>query len=110
MNNHHENSSHSDNHHAGKDASENKLLAVLCYLGILVLIPLLVKKDSPFIQFHAKQGIVLLIGWVVSWFPILGWLLGIGVFVLCIIGIINVLNGEMKKLPVVGDLAEKINL
>jgi uncharacterized membrane protein len=95
---------------AENDIRDNKVLALLSYLGILVIIPLLVKKDSPFVQFHAKQGLVLLIGWVVSWFPVFGWIIGIIVFVLSIIGIINVLNGERKNLPIVGDLAEKINL
>ena len=92
------------------DIEENKVLALLCYLGILVIIPLLIKKDSPFVQFHAKQGLILLIGWVVSWFPILGWIIGVVVFVLSIMGLLSVFNGEMKKLPIVGDLAEKINL
>ena len=37
-----------------KDVEENKLIAAVGYLGILFLIPLLAKKDSPFAQFHAK--------------------------------------------------------
>lgn len=93
-----------------KDVKENKVWALLSYLGVLVIVPLLGKKDSAFTQFHAKQGLVLLIGWVISWFPIFGWAIGIIAFVMSIIGIINVLNGEKKKLPIVGDLAEKINL
>lgn len=92
------------------DIKNNKIWALLSYFGVLVLIPLLGKKDSSFVQFHAKQGLVLLVGWVISWFPVFGWAIGLIVFVLSIIGIINVLNGEKKKLPIVGDLAEKINL
>jgi uncharacterized membrane protein len=97
---------------AGEDADikENKVWALLSYLGILCLIPLLAKKDSKFAQFHAKQGLLLVIGWVVSWFPILGWIIGIIVLVLSIIGIVNVLSGEMKKLPLIGDYAEKLNI
>ena len=93
-----------------KDTRENKILALLSYLGVLVIIPLLIKKNSPFVQFHAKQGLVLLVGWVISWFPVLGWIVGIIVFVLSVMGIINVLDGEKKRLPIVGELAEKINL
>lgn len=33
-----------------------KLLAVLAYLGILVLIPILVAKEDKFVRFHANQG------------------------------------------------------
>jgi uncharacterized membrane protein len=93
-----------------KDVQENKLWAILGYLGILCLIPLLAKKDSKFAQFHAKQGLILLIGEFFVWVPILGWLLGIVIFVFWIMGIINVLNGKMTPLPIVGELAAKLNI
>ena len=93
-----------------KDVQDNKLWALLGYLGILCLIPLLAKKDSKFAQFHAKQGLILLIGEFFVWVPFFGWLLGLFILILWIMGIINVLSGKMKPLPVVGDLAAKINL
>jgi len=93
-----------------KDVTENKLWALLSYFGILVIIPLFGKKDSSFAQFHAKQGLVLLIGWIISWAPVFGGIIGIIVLVFSIFGIIYVLKGEKKKLPFVGDLAEKITL
>ncbi len=102
----------------GNDIEENKLWAVIAYLGILCLIPLLAKKDSPFAQFHAKQGLVLFIAAVivgfVSWIPILGWLVGflagIAIFVLWVIGILNALGGKMNKLPVIGQYADQLNI
>lgn len=92
------------------DVKENKIWAILGYLGILCLIPLLAKKDSKFAQFHAKQGLILLIAEFFVWVPMIGWLLGIAIFIFWIMGIINVINGKMKPLPIVGDLAAKINL
>lgn len=89
---------------------DDKTIAVLSYLGILCLIPLLLKKDSEFVKFHAKQGLVLLIGWFLVWIPFLGWILGIVLLVLSIMGIINVLNSKREKLPIIGDLAEKFNI
>lgn len=91
------------------DVKENKLWALLSYLGVLVVLPLIMKKDSKFALFHAKQGLVLLAGWILSWLPF-GPIIGIIALIFSIIGIINVLNGEEKKLPIVGDLAEKINI
>jgi uncharacterized membrane protein len=82
----------------------------LGYLGILCLIPLLAKKDSKFAQFHAKQGLILLIGEFFVWIPFLGWILGIIILVFWIMGIINVFSGKMKALPIVGELAAKINI
>ncbi len=93
-----------------KDVEENKLWAFIGYLGLLCLIPLLAKKDSKFAQFHAKQGLVLAIGMFFAWIPFIGWILGIVLFIFWIMGIISVLQGQMKPLPVVGDLAQKINI
>jgi len=101
-----------------EDIENNKFIAALSYFGLLVLIPLLAKRDSPYCQFHAKQGLVLLIGWVllsfISVIPILGWIVGIlGViflFVLFIMGLVNSLGGEAKELPVIGQFGDKFNL
>ncbi len=62
-------------------ASNNTVLAILAYLSILVIVPLVANKDNdPFVKFHAKQGLVLLIGWVIGWavyaLPAMGGLLG----------------------------------
>lgn len=91
------------------DVKDNKLWAVLSYLGVLVVIPLLAKKESSFVQFHAKQGLVLLVGWALAWLPF-GPIIALIAFIFSIVGIVNVLNGERKNLPIVGELAEKINL
>lgn len=115
---------------SASDAQENKLMAVLSYLGILVLIPLLAAKESRFAQYHANQGLVLLIVGVVGFtglfilstvasfvlgnIPVLGALIGvllggllyfvawISLMVAMIIGIVNAANGKEKSLPVIG--------
>ncbi|MDD3679302.1 MAG: DUF4870 domain-containing protein [Candidatus Shapirobacteria bacterium] len=101
-----------------KASSDNKMIAVLSYIGILVLIPLLAAKDDEFAQFHAKQGLVLFLAalavGLVGMIPVLGWLVaffgGIGCLVLSVMGIINVVNGERKQLPLVGQFADKFNI
>lgn len=93
-----------------KDIEENKIFAVLSYLGILVIVPLLAKKDSKYAMFHAKQGLVLMIGWVISWllsFVFIGFVLDVVMIVFSIWGIINAATGKYAKLPVFGNLAEK---
>jgi uncharacterized membrane protein len=100
------------------DVQQNKIFAVLAYIGILVLIPLLAAKESKFAQYHAKQGLNLFIIGIIVWFitylpsffidffflSCLSGIAGILLFVLAILGIVNALNGEMKPLPVIGDL------
>jgi len=101
-----------------EDIEQNKVISALSYLGILVLIPLLVKKESPYTQFHAKQGLVLLIAWIAIWvvaiIPILGWIVSIVgtvfLFVLVIMGIVNSLSGQTKELPLIGKFGDKFNI
>ncbi|MBI4032140.1 hypothetical protein HY374_00360 [Candidatus Berkelbacteria bacterium] len=99
---------------SSNDVEQNKIWAVIGYLGILFLIPLLAKKDSPYAQYHAKQGMVLfLVGFIASfviWVPLIGWALGIGLFVLWLMGIINALGGKMSPVPLIGQFAEKLNI
>jgi uncharacterized membrane protein len=93
-----------------KDIEENKIITILSYFGILCLVPLLLKKESKFAMFHAKQGLVLTIAWFFVWFPLIGQLLWIVLTILSIWGVFNVLSGKYTKLPIIADLAEKINI
>lgn len=102
-----------------KDVEENKVWAAIGYLGILFLIPLLAKKDSPYAQYHAKQGLALfiagLIVGVASALPLIGWFLiapigGILLLILFIIGLINALGGKTQPLPVIGKMAEGLKI
>jgi uncharacterized membrane protein len=95
-----------------KDIQDNKLIAALAYLWVISIIVLLVKKDSKFAQFHAKQGLVLfLASIIVSFIPLLGWfILNPIIWIIGLIGLIQALMGKYWKIPLVGDLAAKINL
>jgi uncharacterized membrane protein len=100
-----------------KDIADNKVLAIIGYLGILCLLPLLLAKDSAYAKFHGKQALVLLIAWIVvcavGVVPILGWLVAfVGYilgFVLMIVGMVNAYKGEMKELPWIGQYSKHLN-
>lgn len=110
------------------DIEANKVLALFSYLGILVLVPIFAAKHSPFARYHSNQGLVLIVSMII-WSVIdtvlttvlravLGNALGLwGIYSLCgtalnifyagfsilaVIGIINVLNGRAKELPIIG--------
>lgn len=106
-----------------RDAQDNRVMAILAYIGILVLIPLLAAKESPFARYHANQGLVLAITEVIystvysiltSIILAISWrlyflviIIGLGGFVflaLAILGIINAVNGNMKPLPILGSI------
>lgn len=97
-----------------KDIAENKVVAALSYLGILFLAPLLLKKESKYSQFHAKQGIVLFIGFLIGsfffWIPIIGWAVGVFLLVVDILALVKTLNGEAWEIPVVKDVVKSLNI
>ena len=98
--------------------TENRILAAVSYLGILCLVPLLLKKNDKFVEFHAKQGLVLFIAEVIVWFiniiPFLGqmiWLMASLVFfAVSIIGLVKAWQGEKWEIPFLADYARKIKL
>jgi len=94
-------------------------MAVFAYLWVLILIPFLTDaKNDPFVKFHLRQGLALIIfdvvAWfivmLIGWFPIIGWLitwiLWLASLVFVIIGIVNVVNGNEKELPLIGQYAK----
>jgi fumarate reductase subunit D len=95
---------------------QDKIMLVLSYLGILCLIPLLTVKDSDYVKWHAKQGLVLGIGifvvsFILMFIPIVGQiascLLFVGWLVAAIMGIMKALSGVRWRIPVIADLADK---
>lgn len=102
-------------HEAKKET--NTVLAILAYIGPLILVSYLLAKDDPFVKFHIKQGLLLVIGEVAVWmlmmvlwifFPILQ-LANVFLFVLAVVGIIRAAQGQMKELPLIGHWAKSFN-
>lgn len=95
---------------------QDKIQLVLAYLGCLCLIPLLTVKDSEFVKWHAKQGLVagisiFVVSLVIQFIPVLGQIMGcvltLGWIALAVLGITKALKGERWRIPVVADLADK---
>jgi len=98
---------------------------MLAYVTIIPAILFLVIEPynkSRFVRFHSFQSIFFAVAWTVMWIaltfvgmiPVLGWLtiliwplLGLGGLVLWIILLLKANQGQMFKLPIIGDMAEK---
>lgn len=102
-----------------RDVEENRLVAGLAWLWVLSVIVLLVKKDSPYVQHHARQGFVLFLASIIVWIALgifgafalyLRQLLNFAVFVLIVVGFVQAVRGKWWVLPVLGPLAPKIRL
>ena len=104
-----------------QDVNDNKLLAVLSYISILVLIPIFVAPNSKYTRFHANQGLVLfilevalgivkailstvlgIISWRLATIVNILVIVDIAFVVLAILGIVNAATGKAKELPFIG--------
>ena len=97
------------------DVAQNKVMAVLAYLGLLVLLPIFLAKDSKYARFHINQGLLFTALAVV--FNLVAWLFSLltgGVFFfllplgdvlllgLLVFQIVRVIRDESRELPIIG--------
>jgi uncharacterized membrane protein len=91
---------------------------LLCYLfgWVTGLIFFLLERESRFVRFHAMQsilffGILSILQWVFSHLPffgVVGGALGVVMFIGWIVMMVKAHRGEYYKLPLFGDLAERL--
>jgi uncharacterized membrane protein len=106
----------------GGAESNSQILAMLAYLGILVLIPYFMKGKDEFVAFHARQGmrlflysiglivvlnvvgigLSLLVPFLSLFVGLAFWALWIGWLVLIVLGLRNVLQKKKEPLPIIG--------
>ncbi|OQB06554.1 MAG: hypothetical protein BWY19_00141 [bacterium ADurb.Bin212] len=95
-------------------SKKEKFLAVLCYLWVLILIPIFVPRKSSNLNSHLYSGIVLLFLWSLVVFvlkiPFVGVLLGVLLIIACLVfsvwGIIDAAKGREAKIPGVEKISE----
>jgi uncharacterized membrane protein len=103
----------------------DNVAGMLAYVTIIPAIIFLVMEPynkSRFIRFHAFQCLFFAVAWTVLWIalsivahiPFLGWLtillwplVGLAGLIIWVILLLKANQGQMFKLPVVGDMAEK---
>ena len=93
--------------------TEGKTIAIISYItfiGTIIAFIMNQNKRNPFASFHIRQAIgIILLGLLVNIlmrYSNFGWLdklMGFGVFVLWIIGFIGAIQGEERKIPLLGD-------
>ena len=96
--------------------SNDTLMGVFAYLGLLALIPYFSKGQSSFVRAHALRGMNLLLleviagvavslfAWVHVLSSVLGSLVSLASLAFSIIGIVNVANHKDEDLPIIGSV------
>lgn len=103
----------------------DNVAGMLAYVTIIPAILFLVIEPynrSRFVRFHAFQSIFFAVAWTALWIvlsflvhiPFLGWLtiliwplVGLAGLVIWLVLLLKANQGQMWKLPVIGDMAEK---
>jgi uncharacterized membrane protein len=95
-------------------ANEGKTMAIISYItwiGTLIAFIMNNSKKNSFASFHIRQMIGLSILSIINSFvlrPFAGYMItsiiGIGLLILWVIGLIGAVQGEEKRIPLLGDL------
>ena len=98
------------------NALRSRVMAALSYLGILCFVPLLFNRQDEYVQFHARQGLVLWMWGVLAIFalslPGIGrWFFsfsGMAIMMLSGLGLISVLLARAWRLPFIHGLSVRL--
>ena len=111
-----------------EDIERGRLVGAVAYLPGLCFLGLLGAPENPFVGFHARQGLLLLLLEIVIWvflaiydasigrIPLLGPLIGYlikfvlwcGVLLATVFGVAKAAGGEVARLPYLGDQIERV--
>lgn len=87
-----------------KDGKNIALIAHLTLIGWIIALVMNNNSKDEFGSFYIRQVLGLgLLGLVLSFIPLLGWIATLAVFVLWILSLIGALNGEKKLTPGLGE-------
>jgi len=89
-----------------EEIEKHKTMAILAWF--IFFIPLLTDaKDSKYAKFHANQSLLVTLLYLIAGFTsflLIGFLIYPVALVLWVIGILSAVNGEMKRLPLIGNI------
>lgn len=89
------------------DIRMNKDIAAFSYVWVMSVIIYIARKDSRFIQYHSKQGIVLFLLTIpAAMIPLIGNFLVLIIVGGMVLGFIHAAQGKYTDVPLAGDLSK----
>ena len=100
------------------DIADGKFFAAIGYISLLCFVPLFLKRDNKFAQFHGRQGLVLFIlelaAMMLAVVPVVGEavfsLAGLILMIFSLTGVVKVLMNQYWEMPVIHQISSKITL
>ena len=96
-----------------KDGKTLAIVSYFTFIGLIIAIIMNLEKKNPFVNFHARQmlGLILMLifsniceKYVHTWLGSGFWAI---TFIFWIIGLVYAIQGEAKTLPVLGETFQK---
>lgn len=85
------------------DGKTKAIVAHITFIGWIIAIVLNSSEKDEFASFYIRQTLGLYLAAIIlSWIPLVGWILSVVIFVFWIISLVNSIQGEKKETPVVG--------
>lgn len=81
----------------------NGIIAYITIIGFIIAFIQNQEQKSEYVNFHIRQMIGIIVCSFVWVIPFLGWILGLGVMVMWIMGVMGAMSGERKPVPIVGE-------
>ncbi len=81
-------------------------LAAVAYLTLigLIIAAIVGDRNDPFFRFHLNQALVIFLFGLLGVIPIIGWIWDIFILVCTIMGIVYAIQGQMKEVPLLGQI------
>lgn len=89
------------------DGKTKAIVAHLTLIGWIIALVLNNQEKDEYASFYIRQMLGLLIFSLIGFIPFIGWVLSLVVFVFWILSLVGAASGQMKPLPVVGDLFQQ---
>jgi uncharacterized membrane protein len=82
------------------DARTKAIVAHFYFIGWIIALVINSNNKEEFTTFYLRQTLgIFLVGTVVSWIPVVGWLAGLVIFAFWILSFVYSLQGQMKVIP-----------
>lgn len=91
-----------------------KALSAIGYIMFFCVLPLIIKRESKFCQFHGKQGLILTLLYLffhlfIFWSSVLSAIIGFTYLVGIIVGIVYSVQGKIIRFPLIEKAVDKLD-
>ena len=85
------------------DGKARAIVAHITLIGWIIALVINMNDKDEFASYYIRQNLGLnLLGIILTFIPVIGWILSIAVFVFWIMSLIGAIQGEKKETPVIG--------